>query len=155
VRRLAIGELQGRRRLVLSDADAYFDRGRLVLRSAGQPALRAAVYPALPASVKASAPLRHAGKDGLFQVLEAALPAQRIDVTATPLRAAQAARPVRIGGNAKAALLPDPEAFGASAAWTLEVPRALPSAVAGALHDIDFVGDVGRLFDGTRMVDDW
>jgi hypothetical protein len=155
-RQAAIGTFQGRRRLVLSAAQAYFDGGRLVLRSAGEPHVRAAVYPPLPALPKASAALKGDGRDGLFQVLDASLPARDVPVTVTPLRAAQTARPVRIGGNANAAVAPDPEAFGASAAWQLDVGAAArPKDVDSLLLDIDFTGDVARLFDGTRMVDDW
>lgn len=153
-RRLMIGDVAGARRLVLSDAQAYADGGRLVLRGAGDPHLRAAVYPPLPLPLEGSAPLRTDGMDGLFQRIAADLPARTIAVEALPLRGAQPVAPVRIGGRAKAALLPDPETFGASAAWTLKV-GALSTGIDGALLDIDFVGDVARLFDGTRMVDDW
>jgi hypothetical protein len=147
-RQAAIGLFQGQRRLVLSDAQAYFDGGRLVLRSAGQPHIRAAVYP--------STTLKSAGRDGLFQVFDTTLPTRDVAVTVKPLRDAQPARPVRIGGNANAAVQPDPEAFGASAAWTLDVTAANKSKdVDSLLLDIDFTGDVARLFDGTRMVDDW
>jgi hypothetical protein len=141
---------------VLSDAQAYFDSGRLVLRSAGQPHIWAAVYPPLAASPQASSTLRSDGRDGLFQVLEAALPARDVAVAVRPLRPAGTARPVRIGGNARAAVEPDPEAFGASAAWQLDVGAAGRSKdVDSLLLDIDFTGDVARLFVGTRMVDDW
>jgi beta-galactosidase len=147
-RQAAIGTFQGQRRLVLSDAQAYFDGGRLVLRSAGQPHVRAAVYP--PTS------LQGAGRDGLFQVFDTTLRARDVAVTVKPLRDAQPARPVRIGGNANAAVQPDPEAFGASAAWLLDVAAASRSKdVDSLLLDVDFTGDVARLFDGTRMVDDW
>ncbi len=147
-RQAAIGTFQGRRRLVLSEAQAYFDGGRLVLRSAGQPHVRAAVYPPTP--------LKNAGRDGLFQVFDTTLPARDVAVAAKPLRDAQPARPVRIGGNASAAVQPDPEAFGASAAWLLDVAASRTSKdVDSLLLDIDFTGDVARLFDGTRMVDDW
>jgi hypothetical protein len=155
-RQAAIGTFQGRRRLVLSDAQAYFDGGRLVMRSPGEPHVRAAVYPPLPAVPKSSAALNADGREGLFQVLDVSLPARDVPVTVTPLRAAQTARPVRIGGNAHAAVAPDPEAFGASAAWLLDVaPASRAKDVDGLLLDIDFTGDVARLFDGTRMVDDW
>ncbi len=154
-RQLAIGQLQGQRRLVLSDSQAYFDKGRLVLRGAGQAALRAAIYPALPAPVQASAALGAAGHDGLFQVLEARLPEQVIPVTVREVRAAGTMPPVRIGGKANAALLPDPETFGVSAAWELQLGTVPPQGIDGALLDIDFVGDVARLFQGTRMLDDW
>ncbi|MFL6633525.1 MAG: glycoside hydrolase family 35, partial [Massilia sp.] len=147
-RQAAIGAFQGQRRLVLSEAQAYFDSGRLVLRSAGQPHVRAAVYPPTP--------LKGAGRDGLFQVFDTTLPARDVAVTVKPLRDAQPARPVRIGGNANAAVAPDPEAFGASAAWLLDVaPSNRSKDVDSLLLDIDFTGDVARLFDGTRMVDDW
>jgi hypothetical protein len=147
-RQAAIGAFQGQRRLVLSDAQAYFDGGRLVLRSAGQPHVRAAVYPPTP--------LKGAGRDGLFQVFDTTLPARDVAVTVKPLRDAQPARPVRIGGNANAAVQPDPEAFGASAAWLLDVAAASRSKdVDSLLLNVDFTGDVARLFDGTRMVDDW
>jgi hypothetical protein len=147
-RQAAIGTFQGRRRLVLSEAQAYFDGGRLVLRSAGQPHVRAAVYP--------STTLQSAGRDGLFQVFDTTLPTRAVAVAVKPLRDAQPARPVRIGGNANAAVQPDPEAFGASAAWLLDVGAANRSKdVDSLLLDIDFTGDVARLFDGTRMVDDW
>jgi hypothetical protein len=155
-RQAAIGTFQDRRRLVLSDAQAYFDGGRLVLRSPGQPHVRAAVYPPLPAVPRASTALKAEGRDGLFQVLDASLPVRDVPVAVTPLRAAQAARPVRIGGNANAAVAPDPEAFGASAAWQLDVGAASRSKdVDSLLLDVDFTGDVARLFDGTRLVDDW
>jgi hypothetical protein len=62
---------------------------------------------------------------------------------------------IRTGGMANAALLPDPELFGLSAAWRLTVPHTLPKGVDGALLEIDFTGDVARLIDGTRMLDDW
>jgi hypothetical protein len=155
-RQAVVGTFQGRRRLVLSDAQAYVDDGRLVLRSAGEPHVRAAVYPPLTTTPAASTVVKSNGRDGLFQVLEATLPALDVAVTVKPLRAAQAARPIRIGGNARAAVQPDPEAFGASAAWQLDVgPASRTKHVDGLLLDVDFTGDVARLFDGTRMVDDW
>ena len=154
-RQLAIGTLQGERRLVISDSQAYFADGRLVLRSVGKPAFRAAVYPAIAAPLRASAAVASRARDGMFQVLEATLPAHTVPVAVKPLRSAQAVPPVRVGGSAQAALQPDPETFGLSAAWQLTVGSTRPRGVDGALLEIDFAGDVARLFDGTRMVDDW
>jgi hypothetical protein len=154
-RELAIGQFQGERRLVISEDEAYFDHDKLVLRAAGTPRLHAAVYPALPTPLKASAQVKTGASEGLFQVLGAALPEQALAVSVTPVRAAQPAPPIKIGGNAKAALQPAPESFGASAAWELAIGATRPKGVDDALLQIDFVGDVARLFDGTRMVDDW
>ncbi|KRB87235.1 glycoside hydrolase family 35 [Duganella sp. Root198D2] len=154
-RQLAIGQLQGERRLVISESQAHFAGGRLVLRSAGSPAFRAAVFPALPLPLKGSTELKVHGKEGLFQVVEATLPAQALAVSARELRAAQPVPPIKIGGNAKAAVQPDAEVFGNSAAWELSLGSTRPKGVDAALLEIDFTGDLARLFDGTRMVDDW
>jgi hypothetical protein len=154
-RQLAIGQLQGERRLVISDSQAHFANGRLVLRSAGKPAFRAAVFPALPLPLKGSAAVKTGGQDGLFQLLETSVPAQALAVSARQVRAAQPVPPIKIGGNAKAAVLPDAETFGNSAAWELALGSTRPKGVDAALLEIDFIGDVARLFDGVRMVDDW
>jgi len=154
-RQMAVGQLQGERRLVVSDSQVHFANGRLVLRSPGKPAFRAAVFPALPLPLKGSTALQASGKDGLFQVVKATLPSQEMAATARKLRAAQPVPPIKIGGNAKAAIQPDAEVFGNSAAWELSLGTTRPKGVDGALLEIDFVGDVARLFDGTRMVDDW
>jgi hypothetical protein len=152
---LSIGEFGGRRRLVLSEQQAYFDKGRLQLRSAGQPSIRAAVFPPLGRDAKASAALADAPDDGLFQALEATLPARKVEVTATPLRPARKVGAPALTGPAKSVVQPSPESFRAAAAWQLAVPTEQLAGLDGALLDIDFAGDIGRLFSGTRMLDDW
>jgi beta-galactosidase len=152
---LAIGEFGGRRRLVLSEQQAYFDKGRLQLRSAGQPRFRAAVFPPLGPKAKASAALAHAQDDGLFQVLEAALPERSVQVTVTLLREARKIGAPALTGPAKSVVQPSPESFRAAAAWQVAVQPAQLAGLDGALLDIDFAGDIGRLFSGTRMLDDW
>ena len=166
---LSIGELAGQRRLVMTEQEAWFDAGRLQLRSAGQPRFHVAVYPPLArAAVATSAPahalagaraatqaLTRAPGDGLFQTFDAALEERRVAVTITPLRAARPAPAIAIGGHGKAALQPIPEAFRSAGAWQLAIAQGRDGAHDGDLLDIDFTGDIGRLFDGTRMLDDW
>ncbi|NGZ87841.1 beta-galactosidase [Duganella aceris] len=170
---LSVQQLAGQRRLVLSAQQTYVGDGALQLRSTGSGKFRFAVYPALKAQPKASsdsaawsakatgsAPsanvaLRAAGNDGIFQVFEAELPARELKATLTQTRAAQAAPPVMIGGLAKAAIQPIPEAFKAAGAWRIDVPREQLRGLEDALLQIDFVGDIGRLYSGTRLLDDW
>ena len=151
---LSVGELAGRRRLVLSGQQTWFADGGLRLRANGDPAFRFAVFPALAAGPKASSALS-ASRDGVFQAFEAKLPARRIDAAFTQVRAARTAAPIRIGGSANAALQPTPESFGAAAAWRIDIPQAQRKGGQDALIELDFVGDIGRLFAGTRMLDDW
>ena len=147
---LTVGQFAGRRRLVLSAQQSWFDGAGLQLAAVGEPALRFAVYPPLAAAPKGTAPLK-AGRDGLFQSFEALLPARAVEARITPLRPARHVRPVMIGGLAKAAIGPLPEAFGAAAAWTVDLPKDSGEG----LLEFDFVGDIGRLFKGATMIDDW
>jgi beta-galactosidase len=155
VAQLTIGELAGQRRLVLSEQESWFDNGRLQLRSPGQPKFRVAVYPPLARAPAATHALARAGDDGLFQVFESTLPERIVTATVTPLREARTAPPIAIGGHGKAAMQPIPEAFKTAGAWTVALSQGRDGAQYGDLLDIDFTGDIGRLFDGTRMVDDW
>ncbi|TWI62909.1 glycosyl hydrolase family 35 [Pseudoduganella lurida] len=157
-RQLAIGdfgEKGGQRRLVLTNQQAWFDGGKLQLRSVGANNLRFAVYPALKQTPKATTVLRAAGNDGIFQAFEATLPAKHLQAGFTPLREATDAPPIQKGGFAKAALQPIPEAWRTAAAWKITLPADALKDVDDALLRIDFTGDMARLFDGTRLADDW
>jgi hypothetical protein len=154
-RHVSVERLAGAPRLLYTTAQVVAGADGLALHSPGQPAFRFGVFPALAQAPAASAALVAKGADGVFQSFEAAVPARRIDVTVTPLRTARAAPPILIGGLAKAALEPAPEAFKAAAAWSIAMPRAQLEDLDDALLNIDFVGDVGRLYAGVRMLDDW
>lgn len=153
--RLAVGDVAGKRRLVLSAQQMWFADGGLKLRSDGNPAFRFAVYPPLPKTVKARQGALKEGTDGIFQSFDIALPERRLAATVTPVRAAQEVRPVMIGGLAKAAVQPIPESFRGAAAWRIDVPPSSGKGEPDALVNLDFTGDIGRLFNGTRMLDDW
>ena len=129
-------------------------------RAAGADAAHAAVPSNAGANAAgdgpaATVPVRAAGSDGIFQVFEASLPARDIKASVTQTRAAQEAAPIVIGGTAKAAIQPLPENFKAAGAWQINVPREQLKGLDDALLQIDFVGDIGRLYSGTRLLDDW
>ncbi|MES3021851.1 MAG: beta-galactosidase [Pseudomonadota bacterium] len=153
-RQLSVGELAGRRRLVVSGEQSWFADGGLELRAPGRATLGFAVYPPLAKAPRSAAALK-TGRDGLFQTFEATLPERRIDASVTQVREARNVRAAPPGGVAKAAVQPFPESFGAAAAWRIEIPAAQAKGQGAALIELDFVGDIGRLFNGTRMLDDW
>lgn len=133
-RSLWVGDLSGQRRLVLTTADTMFGTDSLTLRQRGDPAFR---YHMLP------------GRAGMAI---AKGPASRT-IPFTRSRAAGTAPPIVIGGPANAAMQPLPEAHRAAAAFTFTPPRdAL--ATGDAFLELDWRGDIGRLFDGTDMLDD-
>ncbi len=151
---LSVGQVAGQRRLVLSAQQTWFEDGGVQLRATGKPDFSVALFPALKNAPKAGAPLRSSA-DGVFQRFDAQLPAHEVQVTVTPVRPARTAPPIAIASNTHAAVQPIPEAFKAAAAWRIEVPKAELKGLDDALLELDFVGDIGRLFSGTRMLDDW
>lgn len=110
---------------------------------------------AAPDAQAATVAVRAAGNDGIFQAFEAVLPSHDVKATITQTRNAQQAAPIVIGGTAKAAIQPIPENFKAAGAWQINVPREQLKGLDDALLQIDFVGDIGRLYAGTSMLDDW
>ncbi|KQW43623.1 MULTISPECIES: beta-galactosidase [unclassified Roseateles] len=150
---LQILDLAGQRRLVFSDQQAWVADGKLQLRGTGTQPLRAAVFPALP---KPRAAGLQVSQDGLLQRLElAADSAAEPALHVSALRPAGNAPRVLKGGLAGAALQPIPEAFATAATWSLKLPTQLTPDAEDVLLELDFVGDIGRVFHGTRMLDDW
>ncbi|MFN3862161.1 MAG: beta-galactosidase [Roseateles sp.] len=148
---LQILDIAGQRRLVFSAQQAWVADGRLQLRGLATQPLQAAVFPALPKPQAAGLQVR---QDGLLQRLALAASAAEPALQIRQTRAARTAPPIRIGGHADAAVQPIPEAFAAAASWSLQLPAPLPAAE-DVLLELDFVGDIGRVFAGTTMLDDW
>jgi len=152
VERLSVLEIAGQRRLIFSEQQAWVADGKLQLRGVGPQPLRAAVFPALP---KPSAAGLQVKQDGLLQRLElAGDPAQPTLHIAATRKAGNAPRILK-GGLANAAVQPIPEAFATAATWSLKLPVQLAPQAEDVLLELDFVGDIGRVFAGTRMLDDW
>ena len=74
--------------------------------------------------------------------------------TVEPVRPAGTVPPLNIGGRAKAALQPYPETYGQAAAWRIAIAPDALTGTADVTLDIRYRGDVARLFDGAKMVDD-
>lgn len=145
---LTLMEVGGRRLAVITDADAFpaANGAGIELRQRGRHEFRYATLPALGSGGK---------KDGLFHQYRQSVPAHKPpSVAITMLRPDRPVPPVRIGGPAKAAMQPAPEMFGRSAAWQLTVPATALEGVADLWLELDYQGDVGRLFSGTRLLDD-
>jgi hypothetical protein len=153
--RVTVAEVSGKRRILMSEQQVVVADGELELRSAGKPDFRVAVYPPLAKAPSAAGQQLAQATDGIFQVFDARVPERHPVATVTPLRDAQAAPAILIGGLAKAAVEPIPEAFKAAASWTVSVPREQLAGLDEALLNIDFVGDIGRLHAGVTMLDDW
>lgn len=153
-KRLWQGRIEGQERLVLTSDELSFREQGLELRSRGDNHLSFSVYPSLEHLPRANLPLKTAATAGMFQTFTAAAQAKDIPVTLTKMRDAGEAPEIKIGGAAGRALQPYPEAFGKSAAWSISVPTDALAGLKNAYLDIDYQGDVARLFAGADMIDD-
>ena len=144
-KRAWVGDVFGQRRLVLTGADLFVDGGRLVLRQRGDARFAFSMMPQVPLSVPQTRAGDYAATVGTDRAR---------DITLSPLRPAGEAPPIQVGGPAKAAMQPLPEAHRAAAAWSFTVPRTALPAGGDAFLEIDYRGDIARLFDGDTMLDD-
>jgi beta-galactosidase len=148
------GRLEGQDRLVLTSDELSFRDQGIELRSVGDNHFSFSVYPALDHAPHASLSLKAATTNGMFQTYVATTPAKEIPVTVTKTSEAGEAPELKIGGAAGRALQPYPEAFGKSAAWSISVPADALVGLKNAYLQIDYQGDVARLFSGDDMIDD-
>lgn len=152
VEQLSVLEIAGQRRLVFSPQQAWVADGKLQLRGLAAEPLRAAVFPALPKPRAAGLVVR---QDGVLQRLAFNADTREPVLQVSATRPARTASRILKGGLANAALQPIPEAFGAAATWSLRLPGKLAPQAEDVLLELDFVGDIGRVFAGTRLLDDW
>ena len=131
---LWVGDIDGKRSAIVTTADTLFAPQGPLLRQRGSARFDWRILPCPSASATMKGPT----------------PAT---IRFTQSRAAGDAPPIVIGGPAKAAMQPLPEAHRAAAAFTFTLPAdAVESG--DAFLEIDWRGDIGRLFDGTAMLDD-
>ncbi|RZJ02815.1 MAG: glycoside hydrolase family 35, partial [Rubrivivax sp.] len=149
---LQVMEVAGQRRLVFSEQQAWVADGKLQLRGLATQPLRAAIFPALPKPAAAGLSVQ---QDGLLQRLELAADTTEPTLQTAVVRQARTAPKVLKGGLANAAVQPIPEAFATAATWSLKLPAQLAPNADDVLLELDFAGDIGRVFDGVRMLDDW
>lgn len=149
---LQIVDLGGQRRLVFSEQQAWVADGKLQLRGLATQPLHAAVFPALAKPRAAGLQVR---QDGPLQHLDFKPDGAEPPLVVSATRPARGAPRILKGGLAGAALQPIPEAFASAATWSLKLPDKLAPRAEDVLLELDFVGDIGRVFAGPRLLDDW
>jgi hypothetical protein len=149
---LQIVEIASQRHLVFSEQQVWVADGKLQLRGIGTQPLHAALFPALAKPRATGLKVR---QDGPLQHLDFKPDASEPALQVSVLRPARNAPPLLKGGLANAALQPIPEAFASAATWALKLPEKLAPQAEDVLLELDFVGDIGRVFAGTQLLDDW
>ena len=150
---LSLLAFQGREHLVLSDAHVFTSPdGGIELRQT-KPGFTVAFYPK-PVKLDGNAKLASSKSGDIFHRYTASTPAVAPRADIKILRPAGKAPPLKLTGPRNTPLVPVPESFGASAAWTIGLPPNVLDQVADIYLDIPYEGDVARLFSGPEMLDD-
>lgn len=146
--------LEGRQRLVLTQAELYTQDGKINLLSNGAAQFTFSVFPHLAKPPAGNLPLTADGQDGVFQRFIGIAPAQDIAVKVTPLRAAGKMPAPLLTGTRNTVVIPKPETFALSAAWSLALPKNPTAKLNDVFLEIRARGDVGRLFSDGWLMDD-
>jgi len=145
----------GRDRLFLSQAGLFFDDDQVHLTSRNPADLKVGVYPVF-ADTGPNFPA--AGKDGIFQVYVANLnnlPGKILLSTDTPTKPAAPSVPAKVNPRRRVVMEPNDADFDRAAVWSLKIPSGvLTESPHQPVLQIDYEGDVARLYAGDRFLDD-
>ena len=152
---LSRASFNGRDRLVLSRAAAWFGGDKILLASRDPSAFEVGIF---PAPTKTSAAFRATQRDGIFQryastaVVAASPPVVKI----SQIKSAAPSVPAKMNPNPRrhAAMEPDDADFERAAVWHLEFPASAVAAAASLTLRIDYEGDVARIYAGDRFDND-
>ncbi len=151
---LSKATLAGRDCLVLSPADAYFDRDGIHLGSRDAKNLQAGLYPELE---RVPAGFRDAGTDGIFQIYAstARFVETPVAVDVTAVKPAAPSVPVKVSAKPRAVAIEPGEAdFDRAAVWRLNVPADTLAGAPRTFLQIAYEGDVARVYAGGRFDND-
>lgn len=151
--KMYLGDVAGQTHLISSANDVIFTNTGIELHNRKGTEFNIGIFPALKSKPTATLELT-SGKAGVFQTYSANAKKKTITATIAKIRDALPVPKIAIGGLAKAALQPIPETFGKSAAWNISIPKDALAGLHDAFLEIDYQGDVGRLFSNTTMLDD-
>ena len=154
-RRLWKADFAGQPHLVITP-DELVDQGRtLAFTSLDEPEFQFAAFPSLPAATRGNLALKRTADQGLFARYSALAQTRAPKATITMSRRPGEAPPIPIGGTANRAIQPYPESFGrAAGAWRIAIAPGALDGLDDAFLDIDWVGDIGRLFASETLIDD-
>ncbi|MGC2150650.1 MAG: beta-galactosidase [Terriglobales bacterium] len=155
--RLTIG---GQNVLVYSGAYVFADAASLHVRSPGRSDIFFGLLAERDTEWQATTQLRPQAPEGVFHVYEARVDAHEIPVAITQTKPAGAAPPIERANPAgwrrqPVAVAPTDETMAKFAAeWSITLPKDALSNVEDIFLQIQYQGDVARLYTNTTLVDD-
>jgi beta-galactosidase len=141
--------LGGKERLLISQADVYFDSEEMHLSATDPAKLQVSVFPPM---ATAPAGLRATGSDGAFARYQASPPPAMVQLEAKVEEESQAddPPPLKIGHDVP--LIPEESTWEKAARWKIQVPEL--GARNAVMLNIRYAGDMARIYAGGKLFDD-
>ena len=149
----------GRERLLVTPDQIYADESAIHLQSLGDPRFSWRVVPELPADMTGSRPIRKTEGPKGTSSFEASDEPVNLAVRATSTRPMGEAPPIQMGPfidwrHTAVVLEPPDAAFAEAAKWSISLQSPLPPGRGEYFLVVDYVGDMGRLYSGSRLLED-
>jgi len=154
----SVVRVQGGEHLLLSRAATFADGATLHVRSAVVYELGFRIYPAVRGESVKNATMSVSDAAG-WATFRFERPEAKISWTWTKVANAKPVPPVAMGPfidwrRGKVATVPSESAFDAAGEWRIDLKQPPPAGVSDLWLNLDYVGDIGRLFLGNTLVDD-
>jgi hypothetical protein len=149
-----LAKLEGRQRLIMTQAQFYAQGNKLNFLSNGDNRLAFSVFPQMAKTPAGNLKVSASGQDGVFQSFAASAPAGDVAVKATQIRQAGEMPAPLLTGDHNTVVVPAPETFAQAAAWSLQLSKDPKAQINDVFLQIKARGDVARLFSGGWLMDD-
>lgn len=150
--------IRGQDHLLTTSADVFSDGESIYLRSRAAGSFSFSILPSVN-QLNSSEPLQKTGNDGLFTHYTASARSREVQVAIEKVRDAAPSDPVKMGRffdwrqNAVAEA-PDDSKFAKAGVWRLSLPKDAWKNFEDVFLDISYIGEIGRLYKGDRLIDD-
>jgi beta-galactosidase len=149
----------GQAHMLMTLADLFSDDDTIHLRSRNADGLSFSIFPKLDKRARATVPLQKGVSEGIFAHYILRVKPSHPQIKIEPVRDAAPSSPVKLGRywewrHSAVAAAPDDKDFEKAAIWRLTFPNTTLQGLSDIFLDIDYVGDAGRLYEGSRLLDD-
>jgi hypothetical protein len=145
--------------LLLTSADVFAEGATIHLRSRGVSHFSFSIFPDISGRAAAGSSIQKSGADGIFTRYSSTVKEKRVALSIEKLRDAAPSDPVKMGKpfewrHGSVATVPDNAEFRKAALWKLSLPQDALAGLSDIFLQIRYVGDIGRLCEGPKLLDD-
>ena len=146
--------------LLITPADVFADKDVISLRSKDPKALSLSIIPPIDKKYKSTLRMQKSKNNGVLEHYSVSVQLKKFAVEIKKIRKPAEVPPVKMGvvynwrPEGRVAASPDDSVFSNAGIWQLKLPTKIPDGLSDIFLDINYTGDICRLYDGNRILDD-